>query len=116
MKRKHEGFPDGIAVIYDNQNRGGVGNYPVDKLVERHRLRFRERTVGINRFYAALQDAGRIDRLIRCLRKDDASVLDVVEIISSSGGGRYYRIAQLQYPEDTEPAVMDISLERIDVT
>lgn len=116
MKRKHEGFPDGIAVICDNQYRGGVGDIPKDSLVQRHRLRYRERTVGINRFYAALQDNSRIDRMIRCLRKDDVSVLDVVNIITSGSDDKYYRIAQIQYPEDTEPAVMDISLERIDVT
>ena len=116
MKRKHEGFPDGIAVIYDNQHRGGVGDIPRDSLVLRHKLRYRERTVGINRYYAALQDNSRIDRMIRCLRKDDVSVLDVVNIITSGSGDKYYRITQIQYPEDTEPAVMDISLERIDVT
>lgn len=108
---KRESFPDGIAVIYDNQNRGGVGNYPVDKLVERHRLRFRERTVGVSRFYAALQDNSRIERMIRCPRMDDVSVLDAVRIV----GGEHYRIVQIQYPEDVSPAVMDISLERIDV-
>ncbi len=116
MKRKHEGFPDGIAVIFDNLYQGGVGDLPKDKLALRYKLRFRERTVGINRFYAALQDNGRIDRMIRCPRKDDVSVLDVVNIISSGSDDKYYRIAQIQYPEDTEPAVMDISLERIDVT
>ena len=116
MKRKHEGFPDGIAVIYDNQHRGGVGDIPKGSLVLRHKLRYRERTVGINRYYAALQGNSRIDRMIRCLRKDDVSVLDVVNVITSGSDDKYYRIAQIQYPEDTEPAVMDISLERIDVT
>ena len=116
MKKKHESFQSGLAVIYDNQNRGGIGNYPKDKLVLRYKLRYRERTVGINRYYAALQDNSRIDRMIRCLRKDDVSVLDVVNIITSGSDDKYYRIAQIQYPEDTEPAVMDLSLERIEIT
>ena len=61
-KRQHEAFPDGIAEIYDNQAKSGVGNIPRDKLVLRYKLHMREKTVGINRFYSALQNNSLIER------------------------------------------------------
>lgn len=115
-KRQHEAFPDGIAEIYDNQAKSGVGNIPRDKLVLRYKLHMREKTVGINRFYSALQNNSLIERMVRCPRRNDVSVLDVVRLFSAGTEGEYYRIAQIQYPEGVEPAVMDIALERVDVT
>lgn len=109
-----ESFPDGVVVIYDNENKNGIGNIPRDKLKERCKLRFREKTVGIQRFYQALQDNARIERILRCPRRNDVSVLDVVNI-ASSGTGDHYRIQQIQYPDNVSPSVMDISLERVDV-
>lgn len=116
LAKKAESFGDGIAIVLDNQNRGGIGNYPREKLVERCRLRYRERTVGVTRFYSALQDNGKIDRLIRCQRRDEVTTLDVIGIIRAGGNIEYYKIAQLQYPEDVALPVMDISLERVMVT
>lgn len=115
-KRRHEAFPDGIAEIYDNTARSGVGNIPAEKLVLRCRLNVREKLVGINRFYSALQNNSLIERVIRCPRRNEVSVLDIVRLTVAGVDGEYYRIAQVQYPEDTEPPAMDISLERVDVT
>ncbi len=114
--KKRESFPDGIAIISDNIAKNGVGNIPGEKLKERCRLRFREKTVGMNRFYSALQNNSLIERMIRCPRRSDVSVLDIVQLIPPGSTKDYYKIAQIQYPEDVDPAVMDISLERVDVT
>lgn len=110
-----ERFSDGIITVFDNQSKSAIGNIPREKLVERCTLRFREKTVGIQRFYQALQDNARIERMLRCPRRDDVSVLDVVKIISS-GTDDHYRIQQIQYPDSVSPPVMDISLERVDVS
>lgn len=110
-----ERFSDGIAVISDNNARNGVGNIPRDKLTEKSRLRFREKTVGINRFYQALQNNSLIERMIRCPRRDDVSVFDIVQLIPNGTDKDYYKIAQIQYPDEVHPPVMDIALERVDV-
>lgn len=111
-----ESFMDGIAVISDNTAKNGVGNIPREKLTEKCRLRFREKTVGMNRFYSALQNNSLIERMIRCPKRDDVSVFDIVQLIPGGTDRDYYKIAQIQYPEDVNPPVMDIALERVDVT
>ena len=73
-------------------------------------LRYDERTVGIKRFYTAMQADTRIDRLIRCPRLDSVSVHDVVMI-----GGEQYDAEQVQYPTEVKPPSMDITLRRLEV-
>lgn len=110
-KHKTEAFTDGIVTIYDNANGAAFGNIPRDNLILRYTLRFRERIVGIKRYYAAMEEQIKVDRVIRCPRRDDTDALDAANI-----GDKYYRIVQVQYPEDISPPVMDLSLERTGIT
>lgn len=101
-------FNDGLVDICAVENTAEPGNMPKEGLVSRVKLRYAERTVGINRFYSAAQSNVKVDRLIRCLRLQAVSTQNIARI-----GGDQYHIRQIQYPEDITPKVMDLTLERV---
>ncbi len=86
------GFNDGLAAIYRVENQAAPGDKPVECLVRKGVLRYRRRTVGIQRHYAALNAGARTFccgsptgrryhlRTWRCLRRT-----------GSSTGSRWYR-------------------------
>ncbi len=108
---KIQSYPDGLAEIYSVQDVSQPGEMPHEKLVCPLKLRFEERTVGINRYYAAMSEQIRIERLIRCPRLQSVVTQNVV--LLSGGNGVQYRIKQIQYPAGVFPLSMDLSLERI---
>jgi len=73
-------------------------------------LRYHERTVGMTRFWAAMQNQAKVDMVLRVPLIGTVSALDVAIPID----GRQYIIKQIQHLEDTEPPTMDLSLERLD--
>lgn len=106
--QKTQTFNDGIIKIYKVTDTADNGKKPVEKLTLKNTLRFRERTVGITRYYSAMQANKKVDRVIRCQKVQTISTLDRAEI-----GGIYYDITQIQYPEDIEPPCMDLTLSLI---
>lgn len=110
MLKKTQHFNDGIVDIYAVSNIAPDGMMPKAKITLKQTLRYKERTVGLNRFWSALQANVRIKYVLRCQRLRDVSAQDV----AIPNDGKQYRIVQIQYPEDIEPPVMDLSLERID--
>ena len=72
-------------------------------------LRYHERTVGLSRYYEALQANVRVQYVLRCPRLTSVSTQDV----AIPNDGRQYRIVQVQYPEDVQPPVMDLTLEEV---
>ena len=105
---KTQTFNDGIIKIYKVTDTADNGKKPVEKLTLKNTLRFHERTVGITRFYSAMQANKKVDRVIRCQKLPTISTLDRAEI-----GGIYYDITQIQYLEDVEPPCMDLTLSLI---
>lgn len=104
-------FNDGIVNIYSVKNVAGSGNMPKDKLVEKIKnLRYEEHIVGMSRYWTALQDNARIEKLLRVSRINSVTVHDVAIL-----NGQQYDIMQVQYPPYVEPPCMDISLERLEV-
>lgn len=111
MSLKTQTFNDGTADIYKVENVAAPGNKPKEGLLLKVRnLRYKERTVGMGRFWTAMQNQTKINRLLRMPKLDSVSTLDV----AIPTDGKQYRIIQIQYPEDVFPPVMDLSLERID--
>ncbi len=102
MLRNTQTFNDGQVTIYD-----------VDpgeaKLKEKAKLRYKERTVGISRYFTALQANAKISYVLRCPRIRSVSTQD----IAVPNDGKQYRIVLIQYPEDVEPPVMDLTLEGV---
>jgi SPP1 family predicted phage head-tail adaptor len=104
-------FNDGVVTIYGTKNTAPAGGLPVYALnpEPKETLRYEERTVGIQRFYTAMQNKIRIDMLLRCPRIRNIATQDIAIPID----GKQYEIKQVQYPPDVEPPVMDLSLERL---
>ena len=116
--RNAQRFPDGVVRIYARTLSGGAGDLPtrpeiIDGAVSgatlRCELRFREKKVGATRYYAALHEDIRIDKVIVTLLNPSVSRLDVAVI-----GDDLYQISQIQDTAGEYPETMDLSLERID--
>lgn len=108
MKPKElQTFNDGIVNIYTVGNIAEKGDAPKEGLTLNCTLKFDKKTVGIKRFYSALQNNIEINLLIRTHCKD-VSAHDVAII-----NGQQYEIIQAQYPEDVYPKCMDLSLKKV---
>jgi len=112
MLLKTQTFNDGVANIYSVGNIAPPGGMPKDGLqLKVAYLRYKERTVGMSRYWAAMQTQARIDLVLRMPQLRNVSLHDVVIPVD----GEQYRIVQIQYPEDVDPPVMDLSLQRLEV-
>ena len=72
-------------------------------------VRYKERTVGLTRRNFARQDNVVIRYVLRCPLLRDVSAQDV----AIPNDGKQYRIWDVQYPEDINPPVMDLTLEEL---
>jgi hypothetical protein len=98
-------------MFYSVSNIAASGDMPKDglTLTMEKPLPYEERTVGINRYWSAMQVQARIDLVIRTPQIREACVHDV----AVTHDGEQYDIKQIQYPPDVEPPSMDLSLERL---
>ena len=104
-------FNDGVVNIFSVGNIAEPGNMPKDGLTHKvGPLHYEERTVGMNRFWTAMQAQVKVERLLRVPRINSVSSQDVAIPID----GEQYKIIQIQYPKDVEPPCMDLSLERLE--
>ena len=87
-------YNDGICQICEVTNIAEPGEMPEDGLKEKVKLRYEERTVGMHRFWTAMQAHARIDMLIRTPRIRSINNFDVVVLPD----GEQYQIKQIQYP------------------
>ena len=109
MLKNTQTFNDGILKVYEVTNAARPGGMPVEGLAIKHTLRYKERTVGLNRYWTALQANVRVQYVLRCPRLRNVSAQDV----AIPNDGKQYRIVQIQYPEDVDPPVMDLTLEEL---
>ena len=107
-----QAYPDGIVRIYATENTAAAGGKPHETLMLRETLPFAQKTVGMHRYYKGIQVDYRIDNLLRTPRRANVSTDD----IAITHDGTRYRIRQVQYPEDSTPPCMDLSLERTGTT
>lgn len=111
MPQKTQTFNDGVVNIYSVGNIAPPGNMPKEGLTLKvGPLRYEERTVGMGRFWAAIQAQAKIDMVLRVPQRRTVSTQD----IALPNDGEQYEIKQIQYPKDVEPPVMDLSLERLE--
>ncbi|MGI6634184.1 MAG: hypothetical protein ACOX7B_03310 [Christensenellales bacterium] len=104
-----QAFPDGLCIVSERRNLAAKGKKPDWQPVIKHRLRFKERAISMNRRKTYLQYDMRIDRLIRCRRQRDMSTNYTVSI-----GEKHYHIQNVDYPVGVMPPVMDLALERME--
>lgn len=106
-------FNDGIVNIFSVENIANPGDKPKEGLTLKvGPLRYHERTVGMSRFWTAMQAAVQIDMVLRTPQIRSISAQDV----AIPNDGEQYKIVQIQYPEDVDPPVMDLSLQRLEAT
>lgn len=110
LRSKAQRFNSGVVRIYTVTNTAADGAKPVETLTLAHTLRYHERTVGLTRYYEALQANVRVQHVLRCPRLTCVSTQDV----AIPNDGRQYRIVQVQYPEDVTPPVMDLTLDALE--
>lgn len=108
-QNRSQTFNDGIVKIYRVENVSEPGEAPTEELAFKASLRYKERTVGFSRYYSAMQANTKVSALIRCPRVPDVNEKDVAILTN----GEKYEISFIQYPEDTVPPVMDLTLERV---
>lgn len=112
-KKQTQTFNDGVANIYSVGNIAPPGGMPKEGM--KHKLgpiRYEERTVGIQRYWAAMQAQARVDIVLRMPLIRSVSLHDVVVPVN----GQQYKIVQIQYPKkDIDIPVMDLSLQRLEV-
>lgn len=105
-----QAFNDGIVNIYSVGNIALAGNKPKEGLTFKvGPLHYEERTVGMGRFWTALQAQVKIEMVLRVPRLRSVSSQDV----AIPNDGQQYEIKQIQFPKDVYPPVMDLSLERL---
>lgn len=103
---------DGILNIYNVDNIALPGNKPKQGLkVKVSNLRYEERTVGMTRYWTALQANARVQQVLRVPRINTVHTDDVVVPTDCT----QYKIIQVQYPPGIDPKVMDLSLEKMEV-
>lgn len=110
MPQSNQTYNDGLVTIYGISNAGELGNAPEPVLAKKVSLRYEERTVGVTRYYAALQANAMVDMVLRCQRAPAVSPQDVAVLHD----GRQYRITLVQIPRDAQPPSMDLTLERME--
>lgn len=109
IRKKTQSFNDGVISIYTVSNMAAAGDKPVEGITFKQSLRYAERTVGLIRFYTAMQAGVDIRHVLRCPMLRDISTQDV----AIPNDGKQYRIIQIQYPEDADPPVMDLTLQEM---
>lgn len=102
-------FNDGVCAVYFVENDAAEGDVPAEKLTEKYRLRFRWHTVGISRYYEAMQSQVKISNAVDVPLRADINPQDVCMI-----DGRQYCIEQVQQRRDTKPPSLLLSLSDIE--
>lgn len=100
-----QGYADGIVKIYTTADSASPGRRPVVDMTLRETLRYENQRLGINRYYAALQNQIKISRVIRCPARP-VTTQDLAE----TEDGKTYRIDMVQSVPGVYPASMDLTL------
>lgn len=100
---------DGTVKIYSVGNIAVPPLMPKEGLIHKSTLRYKERTVGLQRTQVAMQDGVTISYVLRCPMRRDVSAQDV----AVPNDGKQYRIRRVTYPEDISPPVMDLELSEV---
>lgn len=107
--RKFENFGDGLLSVCDADER------TITK-TKIGRIRFGNRTVGVQRFWQAKTSGDKVDRLVSVplsvARLDLVSTNDVVIIETEKCSGQY-AVLQVQPKYDAEPPALYLSLEKL---
>ena len=103
-------FDDGILIICTTENAVEEGMKPVPVLVEKEKFYFGYDTLGITRYYTALQARQQIESVVNIPGWNDISSLDICVLEN----GNQYRLAMIQPQLDDDGLrITKLSLERL---
>lgn len=105
-----QNYNDGLVQIFAVSNAAPPGRMPVEQLTPKIKLRYEERSLGLQRYYSGKQNQVEVERVIRTPRRREVSSQDV----AVTEDGTQYRIDLVQPVKDTYPPSMDLTLSRID--
>lgn len=103
-------YNDGVVTIYSVTDGAQPGYQPMPVLDEKIVLRYEERRMGLQRYYQAMQDQVKIERVLRTPRAGGVTSQDV----AITEDGRQYRVYMVQAVTDVYPPSVDITLSTID--
>lgn len=104
-------FDDGIAKIYRISDEAETGMKPKKMLVKKSMHYFGFETVGITRYYTALQAKKQVDAVIH-IWKDGTVTADDICVLED---GQQYTVAQVQNGKDENGLdITKISIGRLD--
>src|SRR5665647_2001664 len=95
MLKQTQSFNDGIVSIYKVTDISAPGDMPIDGLVLQQNLRYKERTVGLNRFYQAMQNNIKVDFVIRCPEVRGLSEKATDILVAVLADGQQYKVCLL---------------------
>lgn len=104
-----QNYNDGLVTIYAVTDSAQPGRLPMEKLECKAVLRYEERRLGIQRYYAGKQVQVEVERVVRTPRLRRVSSQDV----AVTEDGAKYRIDLVQLVTDVHPPSMDLTLTRI---
>ncbi|WKY46002.1 hypothetical protein Q5O14_07870 [Eubacteriaceae bacterium ES2] len=107
--RKQQTFNDGFVKFYEVKTTAIPGKKPVKSMLAKDQMRCSIKTVGIARMNLAMQNDNKADLLIECQKRENITATDVAVMHD----GKQYQVINIQYPEDTKPPTMLITLERV---
>lgn len=100
-------FNSGIVTIYTVTDSALPGYQPKPELTEKIVLRYEEQRLGIQRYYAAMQNQIQIERVIRVPRAEITN-----QDIAETENGVKYRIDLVQTVDLVYPPSLDLTLTR----
>ena len=103
-----QNFNEGEITIYRTEDRAQPGYYPQIELSKKVKLRYEERSLGIQRYYAAAQNQIEVKRVVRVPQYPGVTNQDAAQ----TEDGTYYRIDLVQAVVDVYPPCMDLTLAK----
>ena len=101
-------YNSGVVTVYSVTDSARPGYQPVEQLTPKITLRYEERRLGIQRYYAAMQNQIQVERVIRVQRAGQITNQDVAE----TEDGRRYRIDLVQSVDNVWPPSLDLTLAK----
>lgn len=102
-------YDDGVLTVFTSKNGSADGTIPKKVLQERFQSFYEFSTVGMQRYYTALQNNQRVTDAVKIPDRRHISTDDTVQLED----GMYYRVLQVQWITEKNEQKTLLSLERI---
>lgn len=107
-----QSYNDGVVTIYSVADVAQPGYQPQIELTEKIKLRYEERSMGLQRYYQAMQNQVQIERVLRVQRTNKITSQDA----AITEDNTKYKIYMVQAVSDVYPPSVDITLSKFEQT